>query len=1067
MGFSASYSEVTMFENSLIQVDERKILENSFSQFVFDNADFNTNTLDGRGTFHAMGGIQCVTPSVGIEKFQHITRILGSKSAAKIAERGTISVLNFQKHASAGLETIKVANLDALFEVAKNILPTVPQFIWQYAKWKCVIDTPGWNGFMEQVTSDLPYVTSKIICLPFVNAPPSEYHTIYTSLVEAKNRCQRSKQVSCFVTFDQPLYWKACDIVAAADSTCDLENVIVRLGGFHLLMSFMGAVGFLMSGSGIEELFQLIYAENCVAKILAGHAYSRAVRAHILTHLALSKIILDSIDFTDAELDVLDDLCKVIERSSVLTATNVEEIQEIMRKFNNELKTLKSRSPTARLWVQYYEMITLMKNFIQAERSGDWELHLTTIQKMIPYFHASGHFLYAKSAHLTDKFWSGIMSDMTIEQCLMRAMKTRGGLTQGRGMSDSSIASWTLGMLSLVTVCEEIEAFASIMSETTEQHVDMRPTRVTRDNADVEKLSFWLDAHNPFPEGDNLMSIGTGIIGNELINCHRADEIGSQMMRNIEGKTFSSVSFKRKDKVQPLSIINSSITVESTQISIDPLLLFQRMCITKHSDSDMKNFLAFDLAPFPLPLFTVKGMRKGTKSSLYSAFTPLKDVQFGVNHAEIIDGGFLLHKVVWGTVTTFKQICCKYVKYVQDHFGSNVCVVFDGYTTDLSVAGTKSCERLRRLRKLRCADFVFDENTIPTVAQDKFLSNESNKKNFVIMLKTFLQNSKIEFLQAFEDADVLIVTTAIDKLSTYDSAEIIEEDIDLLVLLTGLAPNSTNIFFRKPCKGKIQEAVYGPQSLKYSNSVRENIFFLHAFSGCDTTSSLFNIGKTKFITAIKNHSQLQSAVELFKLKNVATEMLISTGELFLIAVYGGSKEESSLNSLRYKHFVKAASKNKFNLAVLPPTESSARQHILRTYHQVQTWLGNYKDPEEWGWRQTYAGLQPIQTTDQPAPPQLLRLISCKCKENCSGACGCRKAGIKCSTICYHCSGQMCTNGVTTVEISNDEFEETWDINDDVQENTQAGTEDYALDEENVIGLDTNDDYQPHEKRQRL
>lgn len=55
MGFSAPYREVTIFENSCIHRPESEILENSFSQFVFDNADININTLDGRGTFLAMG----------------------------------------------------------------------------------------------------------------------------------------------------------------------------------------------------------------------------------------------------------------------------------------------------------------------------------------------------------------------------------------------------------------------------------------------------------------------------------------------------------------------------------------------------------------------------------------------------------------------------------------------------------------------------------------------------------------------------------------------------------------------------------------------------------------------------------------------------------------------------------------------------------------------------------------------------------------------------------------------------------------------------------------------------
>lgn len=66
--------------------------------------------------------------------------------------------------------------------------------------------------------------------------------------------------------------------------------MIVRLGGFHLLMSFMGAIGYIMTGSGLKELLSIIYAPNTVEKMFTGHAYARAVRGHGLVYLALSKL---------------------------------------------------------------------------------------------------------------------------------------------------------------------------------------------------------------------------------------------------------------------------------------------------------------------------------------------------------------------------------------------------------------------------------------------------------------------------------------------------------------------------------------------------------------------------------------------------------------------------------------------------------------------------------------------------------------------------------------------------------------------------------------------------------
>ena len=46
-------------------------------------------------------------------------------------------------------------------------------------------------------------------------------------------------------------------------------------------MSLMGAAGFIMKGSGLEELLSTVYASNTVEYILLGKAYSRALRAHM------------------------------------------------------------------------------------------------------------------------------------------------------------------------------------------------------------------------------------------------------------------------------------------------------------------------------------------------------------------------------------------------------------------------------------------------------------------------------------------------------------------------------------------------------------------------------------------------------------------------------------------------------------------------------------------------------------------------------------------------------------------------------------------------------------------
>ena len=89
------------------------------------------------------------------------------------------------------------------------------------------------------VTSEI-HVQSRIIILPFINQDPTNPSTIYSALCFAQRLSEKHILGICPVTFDQPLFIKALEIVIASP---DLTKVCIRLGGFHLLMSYMGSIG--------------------------------------------------------------------------------------------------------------------------------------------------------------------------------------------------------------------------------------------------------------------------------------------------------------------------------------------------------------------------------------------------------------------------------------------------------------------------------------------------------------------------------------------------------------------------------------------------------------------------------------------------------------------------------------------------------------------------------------------------------------------------------------------------------------------------------------------------------
>lgn len=95
------------------------------------------------------------------------------------------------------------------------------------------------------------------------------------------------------------------------------------------------------------------------------------------------------------------------------------------------------------------------------------------------------------------------------------------------------------------------------------------------------------------------------------------------------------------------------------------------------------------------------------------------------------------------------------------NYSKNSFIVFDGYPEDDSVS-TKSVERSRRQSKNICREIAFDENTTITSMQKQFLSNEKNKSRLIEMICTTLNTSGFRTKIADEDANRLIIVTALD-----------------------------------------------------------------------------------------------------------------------------------------------------------------------------------------------------------------------------------------------------------------------------------------------------------------
>ena len=367
---------------------------------------------------------------------------------------------------------------------------------------------------------------------------------------------------------------------------------------------------------------------------------------------------------------------------------------------------------------------------------------------------------------------------------------------------------------------------------------------------------------------------------------------------------------------------------------------------------------------------------------------------------------------------SFGDICDMYVKYISKKYVDPI-IVFDGYESGPS---TKDIAHIRRTHGVTGPNVAFNEATPFKGKKDSVLSNSENKQRFLNLLSERLLKAGYQVIHAVDDADVLIVKTAISCSEKSDTV-VIGEDTDLLVLLCHHVPlENFNVYFWSEGKNISSKAVkcwdIKKTKVVLGESVCRCLPFLHAITGCDTTSRMFGISKGAALKKM-NGDELKECAEVFN-SNSSKDDIVKAGENAIVMLYGGVVIEG-LDLLRFRKFVhKVTTSSKcVQVHTIPPTSAAAAYHSMRVYYQVQTWTRTSNDlvALDWGWSYDDNKLVPIKTHLAPAPESLLKIIRCSCKTGCdTKRCTCRKNGLDCSLGCGECRGVNCTNVSRAIEL---------------------------------------------------
>ena len=513
-------------------------------QVVSDNFDATISSQNGLHSTHSLAMLlafpQTKNPAAITSGIRRLTvnemkqpvaedvpieRYSGPKKPQMPAKEATRTVLPLMVLAHQVVQLSRARFLD--FKFLKHVISDT--------------DTPEFGGFntklaREQGQSAQP--ATRAIYTPLIDMNPADPDTMMTAMVEAQKLTKQCGQQVTVFTNDQQLYKVAVNVMWVYPENFSL--LVPRLGGMHMLMSFMGCVGVLMADSGLEEVLKSSFGS--VANMLAGKRFPQNVRA---LRLVVEELLREFLVKTDCYSDLME-----------------------------ALGDAATQSKTTEMWVEnLVKPVFIMMLFVRAEREGDWPLHLRAVKEMLPYFFAASHINYAryglyylrsmeklpkeilthflKGEHVMchkPGIWNAIWSDMYIESTFMRYGHGPNGIV-GITLQPSALKRWALSMH---TCSQLVQDVADMNDGCTESevltHKEEKPSRIHSDAQDrqniLDKLKTCIDPLDPADHPNGLVNIVTGRVVPDNVNAGKSVEIGCMHLKRV-GQVVSIIPCRR------------------------------------------------------------------------------------------------------------------------------------------------------------------------------------------------------------------------------------------------------------------------------------------------------------------------------------------------------------------------------------------------------------------------------------------------------------------------------------------------------------------------------------------
>ena len=663
---------------------------------------------------------------------------------------------------------------------------------------------PSWSAFNSLITTEnLPV---KIVgFLPVLPYPVTEHATVYTALKNFQEILGKlSKQTHLPVACDEGVYQIARQITM--QNPQEFENIVLVLGSFHLAKVLMGAIGKFIDGRGAKNILteSKAFGPNVVRSVIDGSHYVRSLKGLMLLAESIERLQwarFFQCKGTSAYIDELEILKllkesvseKARERSKRLLDRFVDDSLRMINDFNAFRADARINSEAFAFWDTFVEMVSILKDLVRADREGNWQLHLQTIQSALPIFAGCDHTNYYRWAavYLEDmrrlqkdapdvyenfaagKFsikrtagkFNAIGADMCLEQTINRSQKSASGII-GSTKKKKFVAQWEIiyhEMLAVVNIQWQISGVSVPSTELTVGHEFNISATLNSEQLARDVIEYIKQNENPA----GVFSAGIQVEQPKLHNILTQEIVSSEIRDDLLNfKTKSSDFYdkfrrerlvkKEKSLFDPIHRNNlktfKSMKPQKEKQQVGEqgskrLVKAQKILdIAGVRNYDMEELLSHDLIEKSY-LFDENGlMSKPNKSELCKRlvddhldkkrdYLP-PDEWKKVKTASIVDVMCCLRQMNTSTFKTFGDLCARFLQmaYGLSKHSSRIDFIFDTYVE----GSVKDSERQRRLRCSPIDLNVICEETPLPVSMDSFWASSANKSKLQGLLRNYV-----------------------------------------------------------------------------------------------------------------------------------------------------------------------------------------------------------------------------------------------------------------------------------------------------------------------------------------